>query len=132
MGGSSSNGNTSAGTTGTQPGSLSSLFMNNQAAPHVSTPTIAAPQSMLGQGGAMPPMQSSQSPINYTPPPAQTLPFRADPSTPGYGWMKVYSGSEHGQPQYSMQYVSAPQQPQQAPYQPSTASLLAAAMNKGK
>lgn len=126
MGGSSTPGNTSAGN------NLSSLFMNNQAAPHVSTPTIAAPQSMLGQGGAMPPMQYSQSPVSYTPPPAQTLPFRADPSTPGYGWMKVYSGSEHGQPQYSMQYVSAPQQPQQAPYQPSTASILAAAMNKGK
>lgn len=125
---------------------LTNLFLSNQATPRIATSPVSAPQSLIGQGGSTPQMPSSgssMSPVSYTPSPPslgmtpwgtpiQPPKFTADPSNPGYGWINIDAGSEHGQPMYSRQYVSAPQQPQQTPYQPSTASLLAAAMNKGK
>lgn len=134
MGGSSTPQNANAGN------ALTNLFLSNQAAPHVATPTIAAPQAMLGQGGQMPSMPSSQSPVSYTPPaPAPGYQgryapsFTADPQNPGFGYMsQPPTGWEHGVPIMGASvYVPAPAPKPAAPaYQPSAAAQMATAVNQ--
>lgn len=137
MGGSSTPG-TSAGN------NLSGLFMGNQPVARVQAPTVSAPQSMLGQGGGIGSMApTSQQPVAYTPPPSQPTgaqailqqyyhpAFQPDDANPGYGFLPTFNGTEHGMPQYRMNFVPAPA-PAAAPpaYQPSQAALLAASLNK--
>ncbi|MGN6772621.1 MAG: hypothetical protein ACTHJQ_22645 [Rhizobiaceae bacterium] len=141
MGGSSSS---------TPQGSLSSLFANNQSGltgNNVTLPTITAPQSLIGQldmGQLSTPSPVSQPQVASSATAPRTVDFngntltaqpnfRADTSNPGYGWMNVMTGSEHGAPTYSQYYVSAPnQQPASQPpaYQPSQSALIAQLINK--
>lgn len=128
---------------------LSGLFLGNQPTQtgqqNMLAP-ITAPQSLIGQMDfsqlPSPVQPSSQAAATYTPPApsragllggATAAPtFTADRSNPGYGWMRIMDGSEHGQPTYSRQYVSAPNQAPPAPapvYQPSQSAQIAALIN---
>lgn len=131
MGGSSTPQNANAGN------ALTNLFLSNQATPHVATSPLVAPQSMLGQGGQMPPMGSSMSPIAYQPEQKITQPSDAYnfayggqvDNTPHPFAHGDFGAAGLGPGAYVQQTKTIPAQITSGP---STASILAAAMNKRK
>src|SRR5690242_18073564 len=131
MGGSSTPQNANAGN------ALTNLFLSNQATPHIATPPLVAPQSMLGQGGGqMPPMGSSMSPVAYQPEQKITQP--SDAYSFGFGGGDIdntphpfahgnFGAAGLGPGAYVQQTKTIPAQITSGP---SNASILAAMMNK--